>query len=438
MGIYMAGQKIGYAVDRVEETAGGYSLSDEMVVTMNVMGTSQEMRTITKSVIDASLSLKNFTFSLKSGIADMEVTGEVKGMLLKLKVETAGTTRTVEQPLNDTPHLSTDVELVLIRDGLVPGKKMRLPFFDPVTLSQQYMDVNVEGKEDLKLGDRLVPVYRVREEYSGVVTTVWISPDQGAVKGEGLMGMTFVKETKEQALKKPEGGYAPADIIALSSVPAEGAVPEPRKATYMKARLDIKDTSGLNLCGGTQDYMGGVVTVKADGAEGLPRLGIPVTDPAFKDYLAPGALVQSDDPRIIRKAAEITAGETDAVKAARKLCDWVNASLEKKPVAGIPSAVEVLGNLSGDCNEHTVLYTALARAAGIPAKMDSGIVMMDGRFYFHAWPEVYIGRWVAVDPTFGQFPADATHIRLVEGGPDKQVNIVKLVGKLKVVILESK
>ena len=56
----------------------------------------------------------------------------------------------------------------------------------------------------------------------------------------------------------------------------------------------------------------------------------------------------------------------------------------------------------------------------------------------HAWPEVYLNGWVAVDPTFGQFPADATHIRLVEGGPDRQVAIVKLVGKLKVKILEFK
>ena len=201
MGIYMGGQKIGYAVDRVEGTMGGYSLSDEMVITMNVMGTTQEMRTVTKSVIDTSLSLKNFTFSLKSGIADMEVRGEVKGMLLKLQVETAGATRNIEQPLSDAPHLASDIELVLVRDGLVPGKKMRIPFFDPVTLSQQYMDVTVEGKEDLKLGDKLIPVYRVREQYSGVTSTVWISPAEGAVKGEGLMGMTFLKETKDRDIQ---------------------------------------------------------------------------------------------------------------------------------------------------------------------------------------------------------------------------------------------
>ena len=37
-------------------------------------------------------------------------------------------------------------------------------------------------------------------------------------------------------------------------------------------------------------------------------------------------------------------------------------------------------------------------------------------FLYHAWAESVIeGRWVAVDPTFGTVPADATHVKLVEG-----------------------
>src|SRR2546430_8966554 len=46
----------------------------------------------------------------------------------------------------------------------------------------------------------------------------------------------------------------------------------------------------------------------------------------------------------------------------------------------------------------------------------SGLVYLDGRFYYHAWPEVWLRDWVAVDPTLDQFPADATHLRFVVGG----------------------
>ena len=42
--------------------------------------------------------------------------------------------------------------------------------------------------------------------------------------------------------------------------------------------------------------------------------------------------------------------------------------LEKKGrgavTISVPSAVQVLETLAGDCNEHTVLYVALARALG--------------------------------------------------------------------------
>ena len=57
----------------------------------------------------------------------------------------------------------------------------------------------------------------------------------------------------------------------------------------------------------------------------------------------------------------------------------------------IPNALEVLQSKKGDCNEHTVLFNAFARAAGIPAKTVVGVVYLRGAFYYHAWSEVWLG-----------------------------------------------
>ena len=54
-----------------------------------------------------------------------------------------------------------------------------------------------------------------------------------------------------------------------------------------------------------------------------------------------------------------------------------------------------------------------ARSA-LPARIAAGLAYVDGKFYYHAWPEVLLGDWVAVDPTFGQFPADAAHLRFID------------------------
>jgi transglutaminase-like putative cysteine protease len=122
---------------------------------------------------------------------------------------------------------------------------------------------------------------------------------------------------------------------------------------------------------------------------------------------------------------------------ARKLLDWVFENLAKEATVSVPNAVQVLEMRKGDCNEHAVLYAALARAAGLPARMVAGTVYnpgegdSSGAFYYHAWNLVWLGRWVAVDPTFGQFPADATHVAFVEGGPDKDIALIGAIGRIR-------
>jgi transglutaminase-like putative cysteine protease len=103
----------------------------------------------------------------------------------------------------------------------------------------------------------------------------------------------------------------------------------------------------------------------------------------------------------------------------------------------VPSALEVLESRRGDSNEHTVLFVAMARAMGLPARPSAGVVYVDGQFYYHAWPEVYLNGWVPVDPTFGQFPADASHIRFTVGGLARPMELVQLVGQLSIDILDA-
>jgi hypothetical protein len=75
---------------------------------------------------------------------------------------------------------------------------------------------------------------------------------------------------------------------------------------------------------------------------------------------------------------------------------------------------------------------------GIPTRIITGIVLSDNNFYYHAWAEVYVGKWVSIDPTMNQLPSDATHIGFVEGGLDKQVEMMKVIGHIKAEILGHK
>jgi len=92
-----------------------------------------------------------------------------------------------------------------------------------------------------------------------------------------------------------------------------------------------------------------------------------------------------------------------------------------------------------------VLFAALARAAGIPTKVCLGLTYTNiGAFLYHAWAEVYVGKWVPIDPALGQMQVDATHLKMFEGimTEDEQqthvLNMLSIIGKLSLDIKDYK
>ena len=130
-------------------------------------------------------------------------------------------------------------------------------------------------------------------------------------------------------------------------------------------------------------------------------------------FLKSTVYIQAEHPAIRSKANEVIDGETNAWKSAEKLCRWVYKNIRDKNLKiGFGSALQTLESLEGDCTEHTVLMIAMARSVGIPARVCAGLVFQRDAFYYHFWPEVYVGKWVAMEPTLGQIQADANHIQL--------------------------
>jgi transglutaminase-like putative cysteine protease len=92
----------------------------------------------------------------------------------------------------------------------------------------------------------------------------------------------------------------------------------------------------------------------------------------------------------------------------------------------------------GDCNEHAVLVAALLRAAGVPTRIVAGLAYAGDGFYYHAWNEVWLDGWMSADAVFDQMPVDATHVQLIEGGPERHVRLAEVVGRLALTRLQEK
>ena len=136
--------------------------------------------------------------------------------------------------------------------------------------------------------------------------------------------------------------------------------------------------------------------------------------------------------RIREQARRIVGDRVNATEIAQAVNTWVHQHMERRMVVGIPSALEVLSSLRGDCNEHAILATALLRASGVPARTASGLAYLEDGFFYHAWVEYWLDGWRTADPTWGQMPADLGHIRFTAGGLDRQVALIELFGRITV------
>ena len=150
---------------------------------------------------------------------------------------------------------------------------------------------------------------------------------------------------------------------------------------------------------------------------------------------------QSDQPAVLTQAKEIVGDEKDAMGKAKRIEKWVYKTLKKRYDANADSALEILSNEGGRLHgTHPLIFVALCRASGVPAREVGGLAYIDGGkplFGWHAWAEVHDGhQWVTVDPTWNQVYVDGTHLKMSEG--DRDLTWTNVIGTLKIKVVDVK
>ncbi|MCB9744763.1 MAG: transglutaminase domain-containing protein [Alphaproteobacteria bacterium] len=437
MGIYFHGQKVGYAANSEAPTGdGGVLIRNRSAFTVASFNQINQIVTAGNAVIDAEGRLRAFDFFMSADPVRIAARGEVRGKQILIELLQAGEVERVTLDVDEPPQMSVSLNRwFAAKETVNVGDRYEVPYFDPVTLAQSRMVVEVVDVELLPSGEE---AWWLERHFGDATTRALITAGGETIREEGAMGIAMVRETPEIAQTMPVNAE-PVDIIALSAVKLSGRISDPRTLASLDLRILGVEPDRVRNDPPVQQVEGDVVHIRmpvpAELPAGVPRLE---TDPAFAAALAPTAFLPVQHPEILAKAEEVVGGIDDRREAAERLTDWVHEYLYKAPTIGVPNALEVLRVGQGDCNEHTALYVALARAAGMPARIAAGVVFSDrigstGAFYYHAWPEVWMGEaggWVPVDPTFGQFPADATHVKLVEGDLERQIEIMGVMGRL--------
>jgi hypothetical protein len=434
-GVYYRGEKIGYARQIIEPKATGYEIRDHSELRLNLLGTSQATSTNVRMDVDMEWALNNFDFELRSGEMHFKASGRVSPGQLSVETFSAGHRATREIPLTQRPYLLAALKPFVATQQLEEKKDYYFATFDPATLSQQVAKVVIEGRENILVGGRTEPALRVRQQFKGIAVTSWLDGSGRTLKEESPGGLSMTRQSPAQARELGAARSVSLDLIAQTSIQIATSIPNPAKKELLRLRLSGFDPAGFTLSGGRQQFSDGVLEIRREAIEALRRVSLPARDARLIPYLQPTPFLQSDNPKIRALAGQIVGQEKDARSAALHIKSWVYKNITKKSTVSIPTALEVLQTRRGDCNEHAVLFNALARAAGIPAKTVVGVVYVRGAFYYHAWSEVWLGEWVSLDPVFNQFPADVTHVKFLEGDIDRQLDLLRLIGNLKIEVL---
>jgi hypothetical protein len=404
------------------------------VLNLNLLGSVQRAETRLEMAANEEWILRRFSFEISSKDISFKARGAVNNNKLTLAVESAGHQSSQELTLTQAPYLLGALKPYVVTQQLETGKKFHFSTFDPSTLSQQATTVVIEGREPIRLGGRTETAIKLRQSFRGISVMSWVDGRGRTLKEESPAGMSLVRQSESEA-RSPSARALALDIAAQTAIPVANPIADPQAQGAIALKLGGGDLTNFPLDGGRQRLSEGRLEIRREDLTRLAPLKLPIGDRQLASFLQPTPFLQSDHPTVQTLAKKILQGETDARRAAVKLKDWVYREIAKEPTVSIPNALEVLRTRKGDCNEHTVLFNALARAAGIPAKTVVGVVYLRGAFYYHAWSEVWLGDWVSLDSVLNQFPADVTHVKFLEGEIDRQIDILQLIGNLKIEVL---
>ena len=193
---------------------------------------------------------------------------------------------------------------------------------------------------------------------------------------------------------------------ALAGLEVEIIAPKDAKTPEFMETVNQTITRGEN----------GRITINITRGRGKPQ---PASDAERTDNLKATVRYPADNEEVKELATESVANAKDDREKVKKLLRFTDLHLRDSYEVEALTVMDLLKSRKGECSAHALLFTTLARAAGIPAREAGGWFYLDDTYQAfggHAWNEVILdGHWVPVDAIFQQTQLDAGHIQLHAG-----------------------
>lgn len=442
-GIYVDNERVGFYRQVISETPDGYRMEGDGSVRMRVMGFSKEAATRETYLVGKDLALRSFEVEQAVNGTASRISGRAGSNSIRIKSVVNGKTTEKLLKYKGEVYPGPALNLYPLMRDVSPGRFYTILSFDPEEVKVKEVKISVLGEG--KTPDSQ-PALKLRNNlYPFVNNDIWVDAKGNTLLESVREGLVITRAEDPKQLGSFVGGVALAKkdlIYDFSLVGAEPPINDSKKLTGLSVEINgWNDSLPLLQEGGqTSEKSGeGRITIKTGRA--VPEQAAQAQAAAPLDgYLKPADKIESDAPEIVAKAKELAANKKEPLEIAKALASWTSDWLRDTVDDG-GGAVASFKSRNGNCQTHARLYTALARAAGIPTRFVSGLVYLDGKgFLYHSWAESLLnGRWVAIDPTYDQVPADPTHLKLLEGHlPEDMAPIIAIIGRIHIKVLEAK
>ena len=428
--ILFKGEEIGFAIHKINETEKGYLLTQNVNLSLKVMGKRTNLFLIAKTKTDKSSKLRSFRIEIKSDETNFNVLGSlVSEKELEIQIQSSAGINRQKLKLNAPPVLDMSLKSIMAKALTEKQKKAKFNIFNPQTLKNEPILAEFKGMKKLLWHGEEIDTYYfevrdLKKKDLPFVYKYWLDHNGVSYREETPLGVTLIKakDLKSVSLGKVSNN----EFLDLVKVKPKGDIDKLKRGSGFYYTLKSK---GLKSAGYENESFEYNPFAKPEKVKSVDR-----------SFLDAEVLIQSEHPVIKRKAEVLTRGTKGYTKRAAKIIDFVFKSLAKTPSIGLPNALEVLQNRKGDCNEHAVLTVALLRAALIPSRIVVGLVYQKDAFYYHAWVE-YLSedrKWVSADPAFNQIPSDHLHIPVSKGSFMVQNDIQYILSDLEITIKDDK
>lgn len=447
-GIVFNGAKIGFThlrIEPVEEAPGYFAIYSEAALRFRFLMVDKMVNVSTQDIVRNDLTLARFNHAYNLDGNRKQLTGQAVNGALHVEIISAGERTTQVIPLMQKVYPTSIIALYPVLQGLVVGHRYEYQVYDGETQELATVMQEVLGYEQSELFDG--PAFKIKTRMYGNKVTTWIDAS-GKPVFEMAMNGVLISHLEGQAAARRYLAVAALNkqevLLDLSLVHGDIPIGTPRDVISLNVALNgieedlVLPSDRHQRCRRTGPTVECRISAFGNGAgEGVEQ----VTPETLDRYLRPSITVSAGHPDILRLAQEITADAVSRTARIEALIDWLQHNIEREAV-DVFSALDVLKTRRAECQGHSYLYAALARSVGIPSRVVNGLVYSEPYqgFLYHTWAESWIGNeWLAIDPTFGQVNADATHIKLIEGETLAEVApLAGLVGKLEARILSVK